>query len=711
MRISYAITGAGLIAVTVVGSIMIRLQMNKENSENEKLSIMMKIFTSYLQLVSLFGNIDMDWPDQVAELFDRQNTISSAGDKIFSIDCVLNREVKEDDTEVFFQKFLFYMLLPILAVSFSACFWTGVYFKKAWDFRKPWDFEAAGLGNEIEDGIIEAHEVQAVLEKLGESSEPIRVDGVIENLGLKKHPARVEDFQDSYLFSFRIVCQNNAILSTIVLLFMLHPNVAMYTFYVFTCDELATDRYYLQQDLETMCYTSEHNFWRVIGLVCMICYTFGIPAYGFKVLHSVRHNLKNKHVRLKYGFLYDGYEEKYYFWEMWVMMRKVGVIFITVFVSQTGSVLAEVTTALAFTVFAIVLHLRHQPYEDDDLDLLECFALYAAAVTLFSGVYFYNEDFANDYPFVKPLFMIIIFIANFAFVIYFVLAGYNEFKYKLLADTQQYREKVLSLRRRWRERKTLSKDQREAIKNAEDALQQLAVLSDERVFKQDEVTVLRARIAGLARAAGGQRELLGEALQDLADIDSQIATFLYDDLDAESIPGHMKEAFEDELRKAGADSVDLILKNKKLKGEGVQETDDNHAEDGNGAQLSGEDAIVELYNMLNSNQQTKSKRRTSSVESVAEFFSNISDNLLPSRKETDAAWRKANTLARKETPASMPASLPGSSPPGQTDQEEEQGKDKLPEQRFDQLNDYYGNNIEEEQVESKQENSMSAPQG
>eukprot|EP00638_Chattonella_subsalsa_P014267 CAMPEP_0117800958 /NCGR_PEP_ID=MMETSP0948-20121206/14785_1 /TAXON_ID=44440 /ORGANISM="Chattonella subsalsa, Strain CCMP2191" /LENGTH=127 /DNA_ID=CAMNT_0005633347 /DNA_START=170 /DNA_END=549 /DNA_ORIENTATION=+ len=122
--------------------------------------------------------MDLSWPSVILELFEKQEAISQAGDQILRIDCVLNtpERISENVTPIFFQKFAFYMALPVMSIAFSITIWGLVYLKKKYDFyRNPWDYEAAGLHSVIEDGLIDHDEVRETLEALGENCEPIRV--------------------------------------------------------------------------------------------------------------------------------------------------------------------------------------------------------------------------------------------------------------------------------------------------------------------------------------------------------------------------------------------------------------------------------------------------------------------------------------------------------------------------------------------------------
>jgi len=455
MVLSYLLMLAGVFAVIILGAVMIKLQMGFTDHTNEKLSVMMKIFTSYLQLVSLFSAIEMDWPDIVLQLYDKQELVSKTGDRMISIECIFNTVSADydpenltmmEDTSIFYKKLSFYMGVPVMIMVGCALFWYLVYIKKAQKFkRNRWNYNDCGLDDIVADGLIEAHEVGRVLEAVGEVSNRIRVSTMIEYLDLDHTPARVEQFQDAFLAAYAWLLREDWVLSVVVLLFMVHPNVSQYTFLVFTCTELETGRFFLQEDLDTPCGTPEHTMWKVAcGVPFMLLYTIGIPFGAFIALRHHRHQLDNDHVNLKYGFLYDGYERPFYYWELWVMMRKIVVVCVTVFLTPLGP-MTEALSGLVVAGMALILQLKCIPFIDDDLNLLESMSLYATVITLVCGLFFYSHELDDVSAFALLSLIIIIGIANMVFVCYFVKIGLLEYQRKITRAAVKTQELMLKI--------------------------------------------------------------------------------------------------------------------------------------------------------------------------------------------------------------------------------------------------------------------------
>lgn len=69
------------------------------------------------------------------------------------------------------------------------------------------------------------------------------------------------------------------------------------------------------------------------------------------------------------------------------MLRKVALVFIIVFLSEYAPQIRVIFAAL-LVFSALILHVKYQPYDDDDLDTLELWSLLASFLTLFLGLFF-----------------------------------------------------------------------------------------------------------------------------------------------------------------------------------------------------------------------------------------------------------------------------------------------------------------------------------
>ena len=74
----------------------------------------------------------------------------------------------------------------------------------------------------------------------------------------------------------------------------------------------------------------------------MIAWGFGIPLFALILLIKDKDRIGTIEVRQRLGFLFNGYQLRYYFWEIIIILRKISLIIIQSFLVQYG-VLVQVS--------------------------------------------------------------------------------------------------------------------------------------------------------------------------------------------------------------------------------------------------------------------------------------------------------------------------------------------------------------------------------
>mmetsp|Transcript_6732 Transcript_6732/g.6040 ORF Transcript_6732/g.6040 Transcript_6732/m.6040 type:complete len:139 (+) Transcript_6732:931-1347(+) len=130
----------------------------------------------------------------------------------------------------------------------------------------------------------------------------------------------------------------NIITSIVVTLFLLHPGIVELSIQAFMCTTVgdsSDDSSYLTYDLYYKCYSSEHmGVALVLALPSMIFWGIGIPVFAWRILSKNKHKLDDPDVQAKFGFLYEGYQSKYYYWEFIIFYRKMVLILISTFLED-----------------------------------------------------------------------------------------------------------------------------------------------------------------------------------------------------------------------------------------------------------------------------------------------------------------------------------------------------------------------------------------
>mmetsp|Transcript_38606 Transcript_38606/g.48772 ORF Transcript_38606/g.48772 Transcript_38606/m.48772 type:complete len:257 (-) Transcript_38606:258-1028(-) len=156
-------------------------------------------------------------------------------------------------------------------------------------------------------------------------------------------------------------------------------------------------------------------------------FVFGIPLLGLYFLFKVRKDLNEKHVFQKFGFLYKGFQRQYYCWEIWIIFRKIILIFISVFVVLAGEMVTALTGFLV-TSFFLVVQLQFKPYVNDKLNGCESFGLACVVLSYFCGLFFIDDE-TNDTSFLYTGFAVLTYIINTVFLLYILSAMIQELIY------------------------------------------------------------------------------------------------------------------------------------------------------------------------------------------------------------------------------------------------------------------------------------------
>ena len=129
----------------------------------------------------------------------------------------------------------------------------------------------------------------------------------------------------------------------------------------------------------------------------MLIWAVGLPLFTFFTLQQNSSLLGNLAVKSKFGFLYNGFNRRSYYWEIVTLARKEVVAAISVFLIQRGTVTQSMLLLLTLLLF-VLLTLRVAPYESPYLNKIELQSLLALSLTAFTGLFYLgSKDQASQY--------------------------------------------------------------------------------------------------------------------------------------------------------------------------------------------------------------------------------------------------------------------------------------------------------------------------
>ena len=189
------------------------------------------------------------------------------------------------------------------------------------------------------------------------------------------------------------------VVSVLVILFMLHASVSKKAFAVFNCIEYDEGRYVIESDLDLECDMSDAMYakYYVRGLLGLFFYGFGIPFMAFILLYRIRGRLNDLQVVITFGFMYDGFRARLYWWEVFIMLRKLAILFCAIALNYDAYLQTYCASVLMILYF--ISHLISAPFETKALNQLEAISLFCSAATFQGSLLFLRrEQMGGDVP-------------------------------------------------------------------------------------------------------------------------------------------------------------------------------------------------------------------------------------------------------------------------------------------------------------------------
>ena len=88
--------------------------------------MLLKIFFSHMQLISVATSFDLVWPDAIVSMFNVFDAVGGAGEKLFSLNCIPRVQEGFDDSRFLFTAMLFSVFPVLCAVSLFMA-WTLIH--------------------------------------------------------------------------------------------------------------------------------------------------------------------------------------------------------------------------------------------------------------------------------------------------------------------------------------------------------------------------------------------------------------------------------------------------------------------------------------------------------------------------------------------------------------------------------------------------------
>ncbi|CAI2367266.1 unnamed protein product [Moneuplotes crassus] len=319
------VIGLQILVLAFLGFIIV---VNFKKKTENQLSILMRIFTNYVQLISASISFNIDFPKSFNDLFSLSDRLSSAEYSFFSFDCFIeDYEVKLFAPSNALFKMMLYLILPLfvfLLVSIGISAWR--LFMKMLKPENQYDMKR--------------------------------------------------------LFTISFIC----------IMFLFHPTLIFQSLKVFQCIKIDDGESRMIMYIDAQCYSGEHLKWIFIGgLPIILIWVVGMPLSIFVILYKNRHNLEKEIIQKYFLIVYQGLKSERFYWEIFNTFRKFMVLAFNVFLS-TADPNYRVLCAIICLIIMMKVQERLKPYKNPENNRIEIIGIIAGLITLYCGIVFITKE-------------------------------------------------------------------------------------------------------------------------------------------------------------------------------------------------------------------------------------------------------------------------------------------------------------------------------
>ena len=172
-----------------------------------------------------------------------------------------------------------------------------------------------------------------------------------------------------------------------------------------------------------------------VSIPGLIFWAFGIPFYALIELMKFNGGVEDSKINsnpsvhtgmadrfgLRFGFLSSGYQNKYYYWEVFLILRKTVIVLLITFMAPVSSGVQSLSTISVLIAYRI-LHQRIQPFYDKKLNDLESYSLTVLLITIYFGLFYQaskDSEFVQSDGLKWAVFSLV-FLSSFIFLMHFL---------------------------------------------------------------------------------------------------------------------------------------------------------------------------------------------------------------------------------------------------------------------------------------------------
>jgi hypothetical protein len=223
--------------------------------------------------------------------------------------------------------------------------------------------------------------------------------------------------------------KRNVVVSTITILFLLHPTLTTTAFGMFQCVQVDEGISFVKIDLNMEWYSADHIiWWCIIAVPMLVVWVFGWPILAFVALFKNRHKLNDAEFQRYFIVLYQGLKDDRFYWELINTGRKVIIVSINVFLSGYQLFYKGASAVILIVVF-LRLQIALKPFKLELNNEWELLSYMASLITLFGGLLYVTDVLRLKSVDLFAFFVILLINVYFLlFWTYLMLSTYNKYK-------------------------------------------------------------------------------------------------------------------------------------------------------------------------------------------------------------------------------------------------------------------------------------------
>lgn len=205
----------------------------------------------------------------------------------------------------------------------------------------------------------------------------------------------------------------------VVVIFFVHTDYTVQVLGSSNCLEIDGVSY-LEPDLSVACGSSKQRLAAILGVVGFIVVGLLLPLIGLGALLRYRKKLHDEHVQSHWGFMYDNFKIKWFFWEWIIVLRKVLILLLSIYLNSESDL--QIWSGVVVLVAALVVHLQAKPYKAGLLNRMETASLCVSLITLGIGLLFWFDEYKEAHPYLAG---VILFFNALFYIVWAILLIIN----------------------------------------------------------------------------------------------------------------------------------------------------------------------------------------------------------------------------------------------------------------------------------------------